>query len=152
LVADAPLSATGKSVSTVEGSAFTGVVATFTDANPNGAVGDYTATIQWGDGATSTGTLAYDAGNGLFTVTGTHAYAEEGSYALAVAVADDGGSTAAASSLAWVADAPLSATGENLVAIEGSAFSGVVATFSDGNPNGAAGDFTATINWGDGTT
>ena len=36
--------------------------------------------------------------------------------------------------------------------VEGGTFSGVVATFIDGNPNALASDFTALITWGDGHT
>ena len=53
-------------------------VATFTDANPNATVSDFTATITWGDGSTSAGTVVA-TGNG-FAVNGAHTYADEGSY------------------------------------------------------------------------
>src|SRR5206468_1127504 len=110
-VADAPLSARGHAVSAVEGAPFSGVVAAFTDADPAGALGDYTATIDWGDGATSTGAIAYDSAAGAFTVTGTHTYDEEGTYAVDVRVDDAGGASALAGGAASVADAPLSAVG-----------------------------------------
>jgi hypothetical protein len=150
-VADAGLRATGGNIVATEAASFSGAVASFTDANPNGAVGDYTATITWGDHSTSAGSIAAD-GHGGFLVNGSHTYARQGTYAVAVTIADVGGSTATASGNAAVADAPLAATGSNLAAVEGASFSGVVASFTDANPNGAAGDYTATITWGDHST
>ena len=150
-MADAALTATALPISATEGASITATVATFTDANPNAAVGDFTATINWGDGTTSTGTITEK--NGVFSVAGTHTYAEEGKDAVSVTIADVGGSTATATSTATVADAALTATALPINATEG-AFDrpATVATFTDANPNAAVGDFTATINWGDGTT
>jgi hypothetical protein len=150
-VADAALAATGIAVSAIEGTSFTGAVATFTDADPNGAAADYTATITWGDGTTSAGTIAANASGG-FTVTGTHNYAEEGSYAVSVSIADTGGASTSAGSNATVADAALTAAGNPVAGTEGALFSGVVASFTDADPGAAASDFTATITWGDGHT
>ena len=58
-VADAPLTATGVNVSATEG-ASTGsvVVAKFTDAYPGNHTADFTATIAWGDGHMSAGTVS----------------------------------------------------------------------------------------------
>jgi hypothetical protein len=149
-VADAALSAAGLSLTATEGASFNGAVATFTDADPNGMASDYVATINWGDGTSSTGTVAANASGG-FSVAGTHAYAEEGRYAVSVAISDAGSSTAANGSVA-VADATLQALGLALPATRFTAFSGVVATFTDSDPGGLAADYVATINWGDGTT
>ena len=54
--------------------AFTATVATFTDDNPFGEAGDFTATINWGDGQTSTGSIRVNPLGG-FEVTGSHTYA-----------------------------------------------------------------------------
>jgi hypothetical protein len=150
-VADAPLTATAVPVSATEGAAFTGTVATFTDANPNAPASDFTATITWATGQTSAGTVTANA-DGSFSVTGSYTYAEEGTYPISVAIADQGGAAAQAVSSATVADAPLAANGTALSATEGASLSAVVATFTDANPNAAATDFQATITWGDGQT
>jgi len=150
-VADGPLSAAGMAISGVEGLSTSGTVATFTDADPNGTASDYTATIDWGDGSTSAGTVTASASGG-FTVTGAHTYAEEGSHSVGVSIADAGGSNAAATGSATVADAPLAATGLAIGRDEGSSFNGPVAVFTDGDPNAAPADYTVTINWGDGST
>src|SRR5207245_3578627 len=64
-VADAALSATGVPVSATAGVAFSATVATFTDADPAGTASDYTATISWGDGSTSAGTIGSAPGGGF---------------------------------------------------------------------------------------
>jgi hypothetical protein len=150
-VADATLTAASATAAATEGASFTGVVANFTDANPGGTVADFTATITWGDGATTAGTVSPN-GVGGFQVTGTHTYAEEGTNSITVAIADVGGSTATANSTANVADATLMATATTITSPEYTSFSGIVATFTDADPNGAATDYTATVDWGDGTT
>jgi hypothetical protein len=79
---------------------FTGVVATFTDADPNGIVSDYTASIDWGDGTTTAGVLG---GGPTFTVTGTHIYVgTTPSYPITVTIHDTGGASAVANSTANV--------------------------------------------------
>ena len=130
----------------------TGTVATFTDANPNTTATDFSATINWGDGTITTGTIVAQSG-GAFAVDGDHTYADEGKYNVGVIINDVGGITASATSTATVADALLTATGVNITGTEGSSTgTTTVATFTDANPNALASDFTATIYWGDGTT
>jgi hypothetical protein len=71
-VTAAPLSATGVNINATAGAPFSGRVATFTNADPFGSATSYTATIAWGDGSTSAGTVS---GTGTLTVTGSHTYA-----------------------------------------------------------------------------
>jgi hypothetical protein len=131
-------------------------VATFTDpSDPTATPGDFTATIDWGDGSTSSGTITQPGGVGtMFVVSGHHAYAEEGTFAITVSITDKAGNTASATSSASVADAALTATGGfTVTATEGSASaSQTVATFTDANSTAPVSDFTATIDWGDGST
>jgi hypothetical protein len=150
-VADAPLVASARTVRATEGLSFSGTVASFSDLNPEAPVNDFTARITWGDGHTSTGTVV-SLGGGQFVVRGRNTYAEEGTYAVGVHVQDVGGSSAAATGTARVADARLHATGTTLRLTEGMAFSGTVATFTDANPQADIHDLTATIVWGDGHT
>ena len=123
----------------------------FTDANGAGAVGDYTATINWGDSTSSAGTVTA-SGTG-FSVHASHTYVEEGTYAVTVTVADFGGATTSTTGSAIVADAPLTAgtlTVGNGVA--GVTPAPLAFAFTDANPAGTASDFTATIDWGDSTS
>jgi hypothetical protein len=69
---------------------FTGVVATFSDADPNGNAKDYTATINWGDGHLTNGTITANAQGG-FDVSGTNTYTRLGLFPINVDIADFGG-------------------------------------------------------------
>ena len=61
----------------VEGQFFSGQVALFSDPQTTGQVGQYLATINWGDNTAITpGVITYGGGTG-FTVAGSHTYAEE---------------------------------------------------------------------------
>ena len=73
-------------VSATEGSSTgTVTVATFTDANPSATAGDFTATINWGDGTSSSGTITEDPNTKIFSVNGAaHTYTEEGQYTITV--------------------------------------------------------------------
>ena len=123
----------------------------FSDANPGATAGDFTATIDWGDASTPTfGTVTGPTG-GPFTVTGSHQYAEEGLYTVMVTVTDDGGSTTSASGSTTVADATIAASCAT-PAVSPQSFNGTVAGLTDSNTGASAGDFTATINWGDSST
>jgi uncharacterized repeat protein (TIGR01451 family) len=136
-----------------EGALFTGRVASFTDIQTNAQAGDFTAVIDWGDGETSPGAVASNT-NGGFDVSGSHVYIEEGSYPIQVAVTDAQGRVAVfTGQTANVADVPLVVTGGFTVSYSpGQAFIGqTVATFTD--PGGAedVSNYSATIDWGDGT-
>ncbi len=78
------------SVTPTVGVPFTGVVATFSDSDPNGNAKDYTATINWGDGHFSNGMITQNAQGG-FDVNGTNTYATPGNFPINVDVADFGG-------------------------------------------------------------
>lgn len=147
-VADAALTGTTKAVSPVEGTSFTGVVASFTDADPGATAADYAAAITWGDGNTSMGTVAANNSGG-FDVTGTNTYAEEGPYMVSVAINDAGGSATQPMSTANVVDAALGGNGLSFNSTN--PVQGVVATFSDADPAGTVADYSASIDWGDGS-
>jgi len=155
-IADAALSAaTGVNVSATEGADTTSVaVATFKDASPGDHSADFTATIAWGDGHTSAGTVSYDSGTQTYTVRGNHIYAEDGTQTVTVSVSDEGGNSFTTTSTASIADAALSAAaGVNVSATEGADTTSVaVATFKDANPGDHSADFTTSIAWGDGHT
>jgi PKD repeat protein len=76
------------------GVVFTGAVATFTDTFTGNVPGDFVATIDWGDGNTTAGTVT--GGGGTFSVSGTHTYAAAGVYNVVVTLADDAPGTATA--------------------------------------------------------
>ncbi len=70
---------TGQVFTATHGVQFTGKVASFLDGTPMAMAADFTATISWGDGATSTGTISGSAG-GPFDVNGSHTYSSSGTY------------------------------------------------------------------------
>jgi hypothetical protein len=131
-VMDAPLTATAIPVSAAAGSQFAGPVASFTDANPGGTVSQYSATINWGDGTSTAGTVT--AGAGDFVISGSHTYAAGGTYQTTVKITDVGGAIGAATGTAAVSGAPAPVTtGAPAVSgPNGAAFSGSV------NPDGLA--------------
>src|SRR5262249_21715957 len=131
-------------------------VAIFTNLSyPSNPASDFTATIDWGDGTTTPGTVTGD-GFGNYTVSGSHAYADEGSFTASVTLADDapGTATAMVTNQVTVTEADtLIPAGTTIAGTEGFLFSGQVASFTNtGFPGNPASDFTATIDWGDGTT
>jgi hypothetical protein len=146
VVAVAAAAASGVDIAAVEGQSFTG------DVVSGLACPLASATITWGDGTTSAGTS-----DGSTGVQGTHTYAEEGTYSGSVsytytAARPCQGSTQTASFQATVQDAALTWLGHDLTGTAGQSVSGVVAHFSDANPAAGAGDFSAQITWGDGTS
>ncbi len=97
-------------------------------------------------------TLAWTFGDGG-SASGprpTHIYAEEGSYTVGLTATNVTGLSSSTSLTIVVADAPLSAAGRTIISTQ--VFSGAVASFSDADPAGVLADYSATINWGDGTT
>jgi len=77
---------------------------------------------------------------------------EEGSYSLKVTITDAGGSVATAGETVVVTDSYLQVADIPVgTQMEGTSFTAVVAHLTDGDPNGVASDYSATIYWGDGT-
>ena len=150
--ADAPITAAGTSFSATEGQSTTATVAHVRDGDPNDKAAEYRATIDWGNGTPATAGTMTDTGPGAYDVSGTHTYADEGTYTVKVHIADsDSTNTADATSTANVADGTLMSSCAMPTTIS-PAYAGPTATFTDANPLATAADFTATINWGDGTT
>jgi hypothetical protein len=145
------IDATGTSLSGTEGSPLSGTVATYTDPNPSDVATQFSATIDWGDGSTSSGSISGSSGS--FTVTGDHTYSEEGTsipVKVTITDADDPNDTATANSTADIADAALSASGLSFNSTN--PVNAVVATFTDADPAGTTTDYNASIDWGDAST
>jgi hypothetical protein len=156
------------------------LLGTFTDANQGATTADFLPTpggnggsvvVNWGDGSAPQMLMAANLrANGspqgvIFGIAASHTYAQAGTYAYTVVVTDDGGATTAISGSAIIADAVLTAspapaqptvstTEAKLFPVPVFAppvFQGPVASFTDANPISTTADFTATIDWGDGT-
>jgi hypothetical protein len=63
-------------------------VATFTDPGGAEPVGDYSATIAWGDNSSSAAVISGPV-NGVFTVRGGHNYAQPGNYTVTLTIKHD---------------------------------------------------------------
>ena len=154
-------------ITDVEGRQFNGrvgddsdrLVATFRDTNPDGAVGDFTAQINWGDGTVSAGKIARDD-DGTFRVTGSHKYAVAGEFKLVVKIESNLNASASGArkgilkklvTNAVVGDAVLTPEKKIITGTTDTVFSNTtVGTFADPDTRDTTTDFLVTIDWGDG--
>lgn len=147
------LAAQATPVSGVAGQAIDAPIATFTASIPYPA-GAFTATIQWGDGTTSQGTVTAGTSGNYTVTTNNKTFDRFGSYTPSITITDTvSGRTAGANTTATIADAPISAQFAASAPVPASrVFSGALAVFADANAKALASDLSATIQWGDGTT
>jgi hypothetical protein len=129
-------------------------IASFTINNSTDTASDFTATIDWGDGSTTSGATIVGS-NGSFTVDGGHTYADEGFPQATVTITRTADNTQIApTGTVAVADTDnISVQGRTLTGNPNTPLTNVtVATFTTSNAANTAGDFAVTIDWGDGTT
>ena len=119
------------------------------------AAGSYSATISWGDGTSTAGTIVAAAGGG-YAVQGTKVYPRFGDYATKVTINDPTSPINAAASAQGqvaVSDAPIATRVQPLSQTPGSGLvQGVIATVTTSNTQEVLPDLSASIDWGDGTT
>jgi hypothetical protein len=111
-VAPVALLATGTTISPTARQPFTGMVASFTDPYSSLNAASYLATIAWGNGNTTIGTIAAN-GRGGFDVSGTNTYATPDPQTINVTITriiDN--QTATATSTAVVVNAPFVLSGQ----------------------------------------
>lgn len=147
-VANAPIVVSAVSFSATAFTAFSGNVATFTDAG-NDPADMYTAAIDWGDGTTSSGSVS-KTGDGAYQVDGIHTYQVAQSYDVTVTVTHVDGTTGDDTATVSVANPAPKVSGLGIAPLADVPFTGVVATFLDANTTLTEDDFAATIKWGDG--
>lgn len=111
----------------------------------------FTASIDWGDGTTSNGTVV-SLGANSYEVTGSHPWSDENpAENVTVTVTEANGPSVTATSSAIIADQPITASGG--YTLQGNARTAGtwnVGSFIDPDFEGFA-NYSATVNWGDGT-
>jgi hypothetical protein len=156
---DQALTARGLDFTNAAGQTYTNYIATFKDGDPRPHPGsDYTVSIDWGDGnAADAGTVIPD-GRGGYLVFDNSKTLDHGTYDVTITITDalDNDSKTAQSTTATltavITEAPIVAQGlPSIAPTEGVVFTGEVANFTNNSPRALASDFTATINWGDGS-
>jgi len=133
----------------------------FVTSNPAETPGNFTASINWGDGTeltTGTNKVSIEQSQRLPTEydvdlpggVGNHNYKGAGVYPINVTVTGSSGELVQLSNTAAVFPGPIYPFGRTFTAAKG-VYKGVVCAFVDRTFNTAVADYTATINWGDGT-
>jgi hypothetical protein len=154
-VGEALLSMTSVNNTVAEGTVFNGSTATFQDPPNTDPVANFVATIDWGDGTTSPGTFTQPGGSGTtYVISGLHTYADEGSFTVTTTAFEAFEPTFSISvgGTMTVTEADvLAGLPANFTATQFSQYTGPVGTFTDTFTGNTASDFTATINWGDGS-
>lgn len=134
-----------------EGWTFDGELGSFTD---QGVLDTHTATINWGDGTTTVGTIDSETG----VVSGTHTFLDENRdasdnevpYSVTVTVADDDGGTGTGNISMLITNvAPILDPIADQTVNEGQLVTFGPTAFTD---PGTTDTHTATVDWGDGTT
>jgi uncharacterized repeat protein (TIGR01451 family) len=88
IFAEPPIVVSGSPKKTTAHTLTNFVTATFTHANGVEPIGAFIATIDWGDGTTSTGTITKSGTT--YTVTGSHTYSKNGSKTIRTTVVESG--------------------------------------------------------------
>jgi RHS repeat-associated protein len=134
----------------MEGTSWSGNVVTNWNDNSTGdesskGTESYTATINWGDGNTSSGTISSTGG----PISGAHTYTDVGTYSITCQITDESGTSTGTINCctATVTQASLSASSKTLTVNEYGSFSGAVASFTDSNSSSTYLDFSATVTW-----
>ncbi len=147
------LLAAGTDATATAGSSSTLTVGSFVDLAPSSTASAFSATIDWGDGTTSAGTIDANSQGG-FDISGTHTFGI-GSSNITVTITDIrttaglGGRTATAYSTLTSPAPPTQGTGVSIDATAGQLFSGVVAHYTGVILNSLS-SYSANIDWGDG--
>jgi hypothetical protein len=159
-LAPQPVSVRVQPLMAVEGQAVPAgtVLASFSDPGSSPLASTYAALVDWGDGSP----VEIAAVNGtarLFWVVPLvpHTYADTGAHTLTVSIFDVGAIIPIAIGLGsapvQVADAPLTPSAVPTIMVTKGAWNSnlLIGSFQDANPAAQPSNFTAMIDWGDGT-
>jgi virginiamycin B lyase len=152
---DAPLTLTPRPITMTAGQEFAGPLASFTDADPNGVLGDYKVTVNFTDQPmfTEPGFIVPD-GKGAYNVYAVGTLNSPGPVQVTVfdtkIIGNVGGATATLTENANVVPPAILSTSYMTLTVSAAGVASAVATFDVplGLPGGK---YTATCDWGDGT-
>ncbi|HQU41594.1 MAG TPA: DUF4214 domain-containing protein, partial [Pirellulales bacterium] len=125
-------------------------LAVFSDPAGTESPGDYSATINWGDGTTSPGSIVANAAGSTFSVQGSHIFTQTGSFEVGVTIHHDTAANVTVQDMLTVSLPPLTLTTQPLIWKEWTpleAPDNALATISFVDSN-----TQVMINWGDGTS
>jgi len=132
------------------GATFNGVLANFSDPDVSEALGDYQATISWGDKTPNSVVGVTLVSAGKYQVKASHVFAAAATRTITITITDDG-----LHPLVITDKITVTSSAHHLhkaIALpDPTEFSGVLASFTAPNPLLPAGAYAAVINWGDGT-
>jgi len=128
------------------------IAARFMDSSSATNAGNFSATVDFGDDTSGPAAIAPDPSSpGSYLVRATHTYSAIGTFTTQVTIGNDVGTIAPVRGTVN-ATTPLSIAATPVDGIIGRRANTQVATFADQDGTAQAGDFAATISWGDGTT
>jgi hypothetical protein len=150
-VTDSLLTGSPVSYSVPAGTPYNDTLGYFTSADPQDS--SFTATVSWGDGSVTAGTVAGQGSR--FNVTGQHEYATTGTFNVEVTVHDQAGNSTSWTSALYVGTYPsgdygLLGVDPTLDFTEVTTQGADLGSFSDGDGNTDPSFYSATIDWGDG--
>jgi hypothetical protein len=138
--------------STSAGATFADTVGTFDDSSPTAGATAFVADVDWGDGtAPSIGVVSGPQG-GPFEVRASHAYDSPGDYDVTVDVSAVGDSIALRGSASVGPETLVALAGGQLRFVAGASARLPLGGFTDSNPSSSVASFTATVDWGDGSS
>ena|GEM_PF-3760460 len=149
-----PLNLKPANVSVAEGQSSRVTLATLADVDDIGTpvtAGSFTATIDWGDGTSGAGTVAANSSGG-FDISGVHPFHGVGVHSLKITVLGPGGTKAVLTENVTVTDAPLAITMNTVNPVAGVQFTAAIANFTDADPTAISANYSAVVNWADGST
>ncbi len=149
-----PYGLTGQQFTANAGTPFNTTVATFTDPTLTDTASSFSATIAWGDGQTSQGTIAegpITGGEREFSITGSHVYAFPGTESVTVTLVDQHNTASYTTSTANVTGPVLTPLPTTFYPSLDQPFSnGLVGSFFDTNTADSSNTLNAAITWGNG--
>jgi uncharacterized repeat protein (TIGR03803 family) len=127
-------------------------VAAFTSGNPKDTAASFSASVNWGDGTYLSGSdLQIIKDGARFHLMAGHDYTQAGEYPVIVKIADTGGARLLLTGTENISSSNIAISGMDLNVKRGILKNQILATFDDNGAASTAADYSATINWGDGS-